>query len=627
MSYEYNVGDTPHEIDNPYTIENTFLLISSLFLLLGACWLLYVARSYFTAQEDKLGFATTGLAMAIFGIALHFVVWALSHMRFFFGRNLPVGLAEELLPTAIGKSARASSIQEILRQRSIPFPEPQGPLNGVLYSLIKPLIVAPPPIQFAAIRHFHAAIGMVAILFSLTISYFMFQGSSSEGLVSWLYLPLTGLSLATPFLKQKEHDSPPNSNAMFGSLVGMIVFAMLAPVIVPRYLPHWDITPLWIAPTILLITSLVSSLLFLKSLLSQLDNVSQTAVSCEQTTIAMNCPPSQLWAEIGRDFQSNWVRDVPNRAYINLPPDVSGTERGAFQGHIMEETQPQATSTMTFQGIKDALRVPYAKYLVLLSIWGMLLSLASVCFAGTLAPQFADMSRFEISRSFLGIFALGSSAVSSFRIGHLLWSRMYFTSRVVWIETTGTFQTSELDVGNQFTGRLRSRSKLTRIEDATLRVWLTDIVSVAFGKQGQRYIMAMAPADGIARGIAQRLVNFAGMQSTIVAPTSERDVLHAKNLSNLDRALSENPNAPVNAISPEKLFTSTEQPNSTGIGIVKFVNDEKGFGFITAQTGENIYFSKSQIIKGNHIAKGSPVQYKIVPSPRGKMATHIAVYA
>src|SRR5450830_720584 len=627
MTYEYNPSDSAHEIPNPYIIENTFLLLGAIILIFGACWVLYVARSHFAAQHDRAAIAATILALMLFGVALNFIVWAFSHMRFFFGRNFPAGLADELLPSAIGKSPRAESIQEVLRQKAIQFPEPQGPFNGVLYSMVRPLIAAPPTIQFAAVRHFHALIGMIAILVSLGFSYFLFDGSPSEGLVSWLYLPLTGLSLVTLFLKQHDVQVAPHSLGMFRGVIGLVVFGMLAPIVIPRYLPHCEIVPMWIAPLILLATSVVSSLLFLKSLLSQLDNVSQTAVSCEQTTIAMNCPPSQLRAEIGRDFQSNWVRDVPNRAYINLPPDVSGTERGAFQGHIMEETQPQATSTMTFQGIKDALRVPYAKYLVLLSIWGMLLSLASVCFAGTLAPQFADMSRFEISRSFLGIFALGSSAVSSFRIGHLLWSRMYFTSRVVWIETTGTFQTSELDVGNQFTGRLRSRSKLTRIEDATLRVWLTDIVSVAFGKQGQRYIMAMAPADGIARGIAQRLVNFAGMQSTIVAPTSERDVLHAKNLSNLDRALSENPNAPVNAISPEKLFTSTEQPNSTGIGIVKFVNDEKGFGFITAQTGENIYFSKSQIIKGNHIAKGSPVQYKIVPSPRGKMATHIAVYA
>jgi len=40
-----------------------------------------------------------------------------------------------------GSSARAALIQETLRQQAIHFSEPEGPLNGVLYSLIRSLIV------------------------------------------------------------------------------------------------------------------------------------------------------------------------------------------------------------------------------------------------------------------------------------------------------------------------------------------------------------------------------------------------------------------------------------------------------------------------------------------------------
>jgi hypothetical protein len=111
---------------------------------------------------------------------------------------------------------------------------------------------------------------------------------------------------------------------------------------------------------------------------------------------------------------------------------------------------------------------------------------------------------------------------------------MYFKSRITWIETVGTFQTSELDIGNQFIGRARSWSKLTRIEDATLRIWVADIVSVAFGKDGKRFIMALALADGVAKGMATRLINFSNKQGTIVAPTLERDVQRAKILSRMD---------------------------------------------------------------------------------------------
>lgn len=537
MPYEYNPNDSAHEIPNPYNIENTFLLLSANVLFSGACWVLYVARSYFAAQHDRAAVAATILALVLFGLALNFLVWAFSHMRFFFGRNFPKGLADELLPSAIGKSPRAESIQEALRQRAIQFPEPQGPLNGVLYSMVRPLIAAPPTIQFAAIQHFHAVIGMIAILVSLGFSYYLFEGSSSEGLVSWLYLPLTGLSLVTLFLKLRDPQVAPNSVAIFRGVIGLVVFAMLAPIVIPRYLPHSEIVPMWIAPLILLVTSLVSSLLFIKSLLLQLDSISQTEVSCAQTTIAMNCLPSQLWAEIDRDFQNNWVRSVPNRSYINHPPEISSKDKGSFQGHILQETQPQATATTTFHNFIDALGVPYARYLVFLCFWGVLLSFATTILAGRFASQFVDISYIEISRSLLTVFALGTSTVATFRVGHMLWSRIYFKSRITWIETSGTFQASELAAGSQLLGRVRSCSKLTRIEDATLRVWVTDIVSVSFGKHSRRFIIAMEPADGVAKGIAERLVNFACTQSVIVAPTSERDAVHIKNLLRFEKVM------------------------------------------------------------------------------------------
>jgi hypothetical protein len=89
-----------------------------------------------------------------------------------------------------------------------------------------------------------------------------------------------------------------------------------------------------VCPALRLIGSLVASLLFFFALTARLDRASDTDVSCEQTTIAMNCAPAQLWTAISRDFQSSWERSIPNRAYANVPPDVSEGERGSFGGYI-----------------------------------------------------------------------------------------------------------------------------------------------------------------------------------------------------------------------------------------------------------------------------------------------------
>jgi hypothetical protein len=147
------------------------------------------------------------------------------------------------------------------------------------------------------------------------------------------------------------------------------------------------------------------------------------------------------------------------------------------------------------------------------------------------------MLRMEIGRSVLIVMAFGLVAALSFRIGHLLWSRMQFRSRLYWVESMGTFQTSTISVGNQFRGHAQSSSTLTRIQDATLRVWVTDIVSVAFGKDSERSIVAMGPADGVAKALVERLITFAANQSAVAAPTDDHDLTRAASIGTLDVAV------------------------------------------------------------------------------------------
>lgn len=268
---------------------------------------------------------------------------------------------------------------------------------------------------------------------------------------------------------------------------------------------------------------MVASGLFFGAVVSRLDSVAATSVSCEQTTIGMNCPPAQLWTAISRDFQSAWERGIPNRAYANIPPESPGGERGSFGGFVVEETQPVPTTTLQFLTWGEAFKTPYSRFLLLLGTWGVMLATACAWAGVHFTAQFVHLPRMEISCSILIVIALGMVAMLSFRIGHLLWSRMQFKSRLFWIETSGTYQTSQIRIGNQFRSHAQSSSTLTRVEDATLRVWVTDIVSVAFGKEGKRSIIAMASAGSIAKSLTDRLVAFAANQSVVAALTSDRD--------------------------------------------------------------------------------------------------------
>jgi cold shock CspA family protein len=646
MSYEFNSSDNLlNNVPNPFKFENTFMFVTAAVTMVGAILVILSAKNLFQTHNDTLAAVTLTLAMLLGGVSVNTLIKSLSQVRFFLGRKFPMGLAGELPVKECGVGVGTEGLLDTMRHRAIDFPEPQGALNGVLYSLVKDLITSPPQVQAAAVLHFHSSIALTALLLSLVVSFFVFAGTPHEGVASWLYLPMSGLSLLTPFMQQDRLsvDAKPDAqtqastaNGALWKLMGLIVFSIMGPVVIPRVMPALAIPPMWVAPALLLCGSLVASLLFFFALTARLDRASHTDVSCEQTTIAMNCAPAQLWTAISRDFQNTWERSIPNRAYANIPPDVSQGERGSFGGFIVEETQPVPTSTTQFRTWSEAFQVTSSRLLLALGAWGVLCATAASFIAAYYAAEFATMERMQISRVMLVVIALCLVVVLSLKTGHLLWSRMQFKSRLWWIETSGTYQTSKIAIGNQFKGHTQSSSTLTRIEDATLRVWVTDIVSVVFGKDGHRSIIAMAPADSVAKSMADRLIAFAAEQSSVATPTSSRDLARAQSIGALDAAVS----GAVAAAHVEQAKRAAlgEQaepaPRLAGApvrkrGKVKFFNIDKGFGFITALDGDE-YFFNANYVKGDAAHTGAEVEFEPAQSTRGptaKNVRHIVVTA
>ena len=234
----------------------------------------------------------------------------------------------------------------------------------------------------------------------------------------------------------------------------------------------------------------------------------------------------------------------------------------------------------------------------------------------------------QISRVMLVVVALCLVVVLCHKTAHLLWSRMQFKSRIYWIETSGTYQTSKIAIGNQFKGHTQSSSTLTRIEDATLRVWVTDIVSVVFGKDGRRSIIAMASADGVAKSMADRLKAFAADQSSVATPTAHRDLERAQSIGALDAAVQSAAaaaRAEVGQRAALRSQASAQQiaaDSTRKAGKVKFFNVEKGFGFIKDREG-NDYFFNANYVKGDPPATGAEVEFDPATSTRGPIAKNV----
>lgn len=641
MSYEFNSSDSLlNDYPNPFKFQNVFMFITAAVMMAGAVHVILTAKNLFQNHHDTLAAVALALAMLLGGVSVKTLIAALTQVRFYLGRKYPMGLAGEVPVAQTGVGVGIEELLDTMRHRALDFAEPKGALNGVLYSLIKDLITSPTPVQAAAVLHFHSILQMAALLLSLVVSYFVFAGTAHEGVASWIYLPVSGLSLITPFTQQSRlsmdaagdaQAQASTANGALWKLMGLVFFSIMAPVVIPRLLPALSIPPMWMAPALLLVGSLVASLLFFFALTARLDRASQTDVSCEQTTIAMNCAPAQLWTAISRDFQSSWERSIPNRAYANIPPDVSEGERGSFGGYIVEETQPVPTSTMQLRTWGEAMSETSSRLLLALGAWGVLCASAASFIAAHYAADFATMERMQISRVMLVVIALCLVVVLSHKTGHLLWSRMQFKSRIYWIETSGTFMSSTIAIGNQFKGQAQSRSTLTRIEDATLRVWVTDVVSVVFGKHGHRSIIAMASADGVAKSMADRLKAFAADQSSVATPTSGRDLQRAQSIGALDAAVRAATAAAQVEEAQRKALRNQSAPahqlagdQTSMTGRVKFFNVEKGFGFITGRDG-NDYFFNANYVKGDAPSDGFEVVFDPSQSGRGLIAKNVRV--
>lgn len=616
MTYEFNPRDANNAIENPFKVENIFLLFSAFSLFFGGYLVAKAARELGLEHHKNLMLAAIAMSLVLFGTGVRFTVQSLSHLRLFLGRSFPNGLASELPENRRGAGEGTNKLLSALKHKAIDFEEPEGPLSGILYSFVKDLICAPQLLQNAAVQQFHGLVGMMVLFGSLCVSYSMFHGNEFEGVVSWIYLPMSGLSLITPFMQNNNlDDGAPNSHAMLWQFMGLIVFSIVAPVLVPMYLPAVDIPAMWIAPASLMIASSIASAMFLIAVILQLETPKNTDVSCAQVTLGMNCQPSQLWTEINREFQNNWSNQIPNRPYANVPPDVTGESRGSFLGYILEETQPHVTNTMAYKSWSEFFGSSHNIFVLLLTVWGFITACAASAYGAESVKEFGDYSKYEISRAILVVIAFTVASGLSFRLSHLLWSKMHFKSRLIWIETNGTYQQSELSVGNQFTGQAKSTSILTRVEDATLRVWSADLVTVGFNKEAGRSIIGMTSVDGFAHALSQRLVDFGLQQSGVATPTNQLDLSKALAITRMSNALSNDGN--VTQQSQSRIATGTHS------GTVRFFNVSKGFGFITADNGADHYFSGKECANKSSIAAGVKVAFNSASSPRGAFATNI----
>jgi CspA family cold shock protein len=73
--------------------------------------------------------------------------------------------------------------------------------------------------------------------------------------------------------------------------------------------------------------------------------------------------------------------------------------------------------------------------------------------------------------------------------------------------------------------------------------------------------------------------------------------------------------------------STTEMSNNVEQGTVKWFNDAKGYGFITRQSGEDVFvhFSAIQANGFRSLQEGQAVQFSVTKGPKGLQAENVSI--
>ncbi len=536
MSYDYSSESKLLELPNPYQLQNRLLWLCA--LLLGAAGItsLWWARGAMQDQALRLAAAPLLTGLVVLTASVGCAAAAARRLRYFFGRGRPASLAPEIPAGATGGSPAADTVKELLRQGGLTYPEPQGAVEGLLYHGMPTLITAPLEVQrLARLAMFNLA-AIAATLLSFVFSWWLFGTDATRPWIGFLYFGFGAYFLLKPVLSQQR------ARLSTGSLIGLIAAAILAPVLiglVGRYLPALGGFSLNLQTFVMLGAALAACGLAMVSVLAQVDRAPQTRTSVEQGRLSMNAPPATLMDELDRTLQSEWTERIPNRRYARIDPLTTAATSGSFAGELFEETQPlpvHGTKAPTFvAAVGDRRHGP----LLLMDLYAVVLVAVAIGLALHFVRGFDPLAGWRDNRfSLLGISAILSLvAWFCFRWSAMLWGRFNFESVLVWVEVMGSYQTSRIGTGNQFTSRMNTQSDVVRTEAMTLRVWRARIESVVFGKDSARQVTAMFSTEKEARALAQHLMQFAQGQSVLVAPRATEDQARIAALNAGERAL------------------------------------------------------------------------------------------
>lgn len=536
MAFEYSTQGATLDFPNPYRIENQFLGLRALALIACGIVLLVMARGA-GAEVDVQGvnarqggfllLVLGGVVLLVLGVLE--VARAARQLRVFFGRGQPASLAPDVPRDVHGTSPGAKALMEQLRHGAIPLAEPQGALNGLLYSLSRHLVTAPRVLrEFVQVR-FANLLAAGGLLLLFTVTWFITPNPAAQALAAAVYLVLGSVLILRTYIHR------PGGTVALGplGLVALLVFGIVGTVLIGRVAASMP-QPAWLVSLalpriafVLLAASVVIEALGWMAGNAHVDEPPPASTASEQIAVSFNADPNLLMQEVDRELQRRWAQGIPNRRYAWQPPVVEpNRQAGNFAAVALEETQPMPPAAVKKMDWATCMAFPRFYWLAAIDALGVLLTLVGALLWLSLGAQLrggAPESWAPASIGFIFIVVGGYGL----RVAHPLWGRLDFESTLTWLDFGGSFARAQVGLGAQFADRVRSERTVVNVESMTLRAWVVQVRSVIFSVRDQgvggRTLVGMTGDVDAARAWTQQVRQFAQAQSSVVVPTAGED--------------------------------------------------------------------------------------------------------
>jgi hypothetical protein len=550
VAYEYNPQSARFDIPNPHRVENVFLTLCALVCFAAALLLLFDSRGMYL-RHDFVRFAKATIsALGLLALTVTYAFLCMRQLRFFFGRGQPADLVPSLQADDRGYRAAnrtdrqipdAAALRQTLQQNAISYRVPRGPIDNLLYSLVRDLVYSPQLTQTRVQAQFRNLLEIAFLLVLFPISLVGIHNPAAVGWIGCFYFLLMNALVLSPFATGRLAATRFSEQ----TVLAFVSLAIVAPVVLASFVPPnayslrgvIDVIPVTFLG--LSVALVVMGLLF-KAGISNTIKPTQIAIAPHLETPSVNTTPAQLYTELARELQRLWVEQVPNRTYMRILPDVSGPQ-GAFSAHVIEETQPLPV---------DAEQMTFARAFALATTCWLVIA-DIVCTALTAIGSALVVWGATAPSAYTAIAAGGTLVVIAafgIRSANAFWRRFEFASRIYWVDWNGNYTRSATKIGALLTDRIHTEREVVNVESMTLRVWVADIDSVAFNTDQDRDIVAIRGLPDEATRLGEWLAAFAKDQSIITAPMSVEDhkrlgLLNALNDSGQPAALGNLPQA------------------------------------------------------------------------------------